>query len=151
MREPTRLDVAVFRLPQEPSLLFAKRCLGLPGEKIEVRAHRAWVDGRSLAEGHYALLPEDEPHSTNHSTDRETHRYHGPLEIPPDHFFFLGDNRPDSLDSRERGSVPRNRIYGRIVLILWSTTFEPSSNKGQSFWDKILGKSNVFRFLSLGR
>jgi signal peptidase I len=103
LHEPRRGDVVVVSRPAgEKSLI--KRVVGLPGEVLEVRQGHVWIDGELL----------DEPWVTYFGgPDYE------PTRIPEGHVFVLGDNRPNSRDSRHIGPVPLSDIRGHALFIYW--------------------------------
>jgi signal peptidase I len=87
---------------------YIKRVVGLPGETIEIRDRTVFVDGRPLAE----------PYLTEEA--RACNRDFGPVTVPPDSLFVLGDNRCNSADSRfGLGFVPVDAVVGRAFLIIW--------------------------------
>jgi signal peptidase I len=106
---PSRGDIIVFRAPPKAEQTcgeggtFVKRLVGLPGETVTERKGTVIVDGRRLAE----------PYVANH--DRRTGTWH----VPKGEYFFLGDNRADSCDSRQWGSVPRGNLIGTVVFRYW--------------------------------
>jgi signal peptidase I len=101
-----RGDVVVFWYPLDRSKSFIKRVVGLPGETIEIRAGRLYINGRELAE----------PYVPAHYLDQSKYP---PLAIPPDDYFVMGDHRDSSNDSRVFGPVPRQYIYGKAVFAYW--------------------------------
>lgn len=106
-RPPRRGDVVVFRFPQDPSRDFVKRIVGLPGEVVDVRDGRVYINGEPLEE---PWLP----------PGTQVERcYVCPLTVPADHYFVMGDNRPGSNDSRHWGPVPRRLLVGRVFLVYW--------------------------------
>ena len=109
-RDIERHDVVVFRAPQEPDKDFIKRVIGLPGEQVEVREGIVYIDGDPLDEP-YAF------HSAAYGFHSDTA---GPIAVPEDNYFCLGDNRDNSRDSRYWGSVPRRLIKGKAMLVYWS-------------------------------
>lgn len=87
---------------------YIKRVVGLPGETVEIHDHTVYVDGRALAE----------PYLTEEA--RACNRDFGPVTVPPDALFVLGDNRCNSADSRfGLGFVPVRVVVGRAFLIVW--------------------------------
>lgn len=103
--EPARGDVVVFRSPVDDTLM-VKRVVGEPGDLVDSRLGRVRIGGYTLPEP-YLLSAAGS----------------GAIEaqiVPPDAYYLLGDNREQSLDSRNWGFVPRSRIVGRARLILWS-------------------------------
>ncbi len=104
INQPRRGDVIVFEYPLDESRDFIKRVIALPGETIEMRNGKIYIDGK--------LLPEPfGPNSTN--------RNFGPLRVPPDTVFVVGDNRNNSSDSRTWGPLPQKDIIGKAVLSYW--------------------------------
>ncbi|MCL2564872.1 MAG: signal peptidase I [Defluviitaleaceae bacterium] len=106
MSTPDRFDVVVFRFPDDPSKLFVKRVIGLPGETINI------VDGRVFINNANRPL-DDDPFVTY--GDYESY---GPFVVPEGHYFMLGDNRINSEDSRRWDTpfVERDQILGRVIF-----------------------------------
>lgn len=82
-----------------------KRVIGMPGETLEIKNNKVFIDGTAI----------DEPYLA----DDVSMRRFGPEVIPPDHFFVMGDNRGSSLDSRSTGPIHGDRIVGRAFVIIW--------------------------------
>lgn len=106
---PQRGDIVVFAptdvlKEQKFKDAFIKRVIGLPGEKVEVKGGRVYVNGKGLREAYI----EDKP---NYQW--------GPVTVPPDSYLVLGDNRNNSYDSHYWGFVPRDRIIGRAIVRFW--------------------------------
>lgn len=131
--DPQRGDIVVFLFPEDRSKDFIKRIVGLPGETVEVRNKLVYVNGKRLPDphAHFAdriILPSGVQPRDNF----------GPVKVPPDHYFVMGDNRDESYDSRfwfggKGGFVPRQDILGKAFIIYWSW-------KDQGFgvrWDRI--------------
>lgn len=108
-----RGDVIVFKYPFEPEKAYVKRVIGLPGDRVEVRGRRVYVNGELLKED-YTFFDQSVP-----DYYRELF---GPRIVPKDSYFALGDNRDNSEDSRRWGFVPRDHIFGRALIIYWSYT-----------------------------
>ena len=106
---PSRGQIIVFRTP--PATVekcgeggkFVKRLIGLPGETVAERNGFVFIDGKALKEPYVA------------HRDRQSGTWH----VPKDEYFFLGDNRPQSCDSRLWGSVPRGNLVGPLVAWYW--------------------------------
>ena len=101
-----RGDVVVFWYPLDHTKSFIKRVVGLPGERIEIREGRVFVNDTLLAE---QFVPRE-------YLDASTF---GPQPVPPDQYFVMGDHRSSSNDSRVFGPVPRDAIYGKAVFAYW--------------------------------
>ncbi|MBI3524852.1 MAG: signal peptidase I [Betaproteobacteria bacterium] len=135
--EPQRGDIITFSSPRDGTRLI-KRVIGLPGDMVEMRDERLFINGQ---EAQYAALGSvQEPLGHGASTQalrltekigQESHRIQwlegiaamdnfGPLRIPADQFLMLGDNRDNSADSRYIGLVPRRLLIGHAVRILVS-------------------------------
>ncbi len=116
-REIERGDIVAFKPPHDPAVPFIKRVIGLPGETLEVRDRAVYIDGRRLEEPYQTFdLGED------HYAPKDSH---GPVLIPPDHYFMMGDNRDNSHDSRYWGPVPSRNIIGKPLFIYWSYDDDP--------------------------
>jgi signal peptidase I len=121
-----RGDVIVFKYPDEPDRDFIKRVIGLPGETIEVREKKVYVNGMPLDEPYAHYLEPPSTHSALHEvTSLDVREKYGPVTVPRDGFFVMGDNRDNSQDSRYWGFLPRSYVKGRALLIYWSYETEP--------------------------
>ncbi len=103
-RLPNRGDVIIFEYPRDPSRDFIKRVIGLPGETIEVREGKVYVDEQ--------LMPE--PFGPNPGSYNA-----GPLVVGPDEVYVMGDNRNNSSDSHMWGPLPLKLIIGRALVSYW--------------------------------
>ncbi len=101
-----RGDVIVFWYPLDHSKSFIKRVIGLPGETIELRRGRLYIDGKEINE---VYVPPSFFDGTSY----------GPLQIPQGNYFVMGDHRDSSNDSRMFGTVSRDYIYGKAVFAYW--------------------------------
>lgn len=121
VRRIRRGDVVVFKFPRDPQRDFVKRCVGLPGDVVEIAAKRLYVNGEAVDEPY---VRHDDPRTYPRSLllpERFSRRDNfGPLTVPPAHYFCLGDNRDNSNDSRFWGPLPRSLVKGRALLVYWS-------------------------------
>lgn len=106
LAEPTRGDVIVFRYPNNPSVFYIKRVIGLPGETVKIARGQVTIlktDGSTLTLDEPYVVEEDATY-TSDST------------LGPDQYFVMGDNRPKSSDSRVWGPLPKNDIIGKAFV-----------------------------------
>lgn len=151
-----RGDVIVFDPPHEPDLKLVKRLIGMPGDTLQMRNRVLYLNGE----------PRDEPYAKHTDVSDETHpwmtwqRDHlvdsvdprsyaptrddwGPLVIPEDRYFMLGDNRETSLDSRYWGLLEEWRLEGRVVFIYFSYnrgSYRPFPAMREIRWDRLLDR-----------
>lgn len=122
-RDIRRGDVVVFKYPEDPERDFIKRVIGLPGDTVELRQHRVHINGRPLDEPYAHYLPRPSDADGHEYTAHDVRDAYGPVVVPPDAYFVMGDNRDNSQDSRYWGFLPRDYVKGRALFIYWS--FEP--------------------------
>ena len=114
-KEPERGDVIVFKTPPEAERecgaggTFVKRLIALPGETWRMEAGIVFINDRRLTEPYIA--------GGRLGTDSQP-----PRKVPPRQYIFLGDNRTQSCDSRQWGSVPRKNIIGKVFAVYWPPT-----------------------------
>jgi len=103
--DPQRFDIIIFRFPDDESLLYVKRIIGMPGETVVIRDGRVYINGS------------DTPLRDGFIKERVLGDY-GPFVVPQDRYFVLGDNRGNSEDSRawRNPFVHRDAILGRAVF-----------------------------------
>lgn len=131
VREPRRGDVVVFEYPKDRRTPYVKRVIGLPGDMVEMRDKRVYVNGEEY-------VVESEIHSDPKIVpERDSF---GPIVVPPDSYFMMGDNRDTSLDSRFWGFVHTWELTGTAELIYWSWDIEAGSYLARFAnirWDRI--------------
>jgi len=138
--EPQRGDIVVFKYPIDPNIDFIKRIVALPGEEVEVRNNQVFINGKPLplievGRGeensvrkviYEEVLPEGIKHKVQFYEDFPfSKRDFGPVVVPPNHYFVMGDNRDNSEDSRYWGFVPRENIVGKAFVIYFSGDVPP--------------------------
>jgi signal peptidase I len=121
MRDPRRGDIVVFKYPEDPERDFIKRVIGLPGETLEVKDKRVYINGTALDEPYVHFLePPSGSADYQEITSFDLRERYGPVTIPADKYFVMGDNRDNSQDSRYWGFLPREYVKGRALMIYWS-------------------------------
>jgi len=140
-----RGDVIVFKYPEEPGRDFIKRVIGLPGETIELRAKKVSINGRPLDEPYVHFL---EPPGTSSEfrevTSDDVRERYGPVTVPPNQYFVMGDNRDNSQDSRYWGFLPRDYIKGKALVIYWSYDAGLQDYHEKSTGEALKGLGSVF-------
>ena len=143
-REPKRGDVVVFKLPRDPQVDYIKRIIGLPGDRIQMKNGILNINGEpvkreriqdfvdtdngtlSRTTQYIETLPNGVRHPILEISDDGPLDNTGVYVVPPDHYFAMGDNRDNSLDSRVQGStgvgfVPAENLVGRAEILFFST------------------------------
>ena len=154
--EIKRGDIVIFKLPTDPKVMYLHRVIGLPGETIQVKGHRVFVNDKELPEERALVRLTEEPelpvvkvepkpqdalyrvfYDIERFSDdefevnrRAVYGIAEPYRIRQGHYFMLGDSRDNSRDSRYYGTVPRELIVGKVLTIVYSTA---KVNEGRSF------------------
>ncbi|MGY5775958.1 signal peptidase I [Rhizobium sp. LEGMi135b] len=168
---PERGDVAVFRLPSDHSTDFIKRVIGLPGDHIQMKSGRLFINGvmapreadgtfpvkdtsgRTFAAPRYI---ETLPNGVRHvviEVDGDAGEYDNTPEIvvPPGQYFMMGDNRDNSDDSRVIGSVPFENFVGKAQIVFFSVGSDPSDTAASIFrlweWPWTVRAERLLKFI----
>ena len=112
---PKRNDVVVFIFPKETNKDFIKRVIGLPGDTVQIKNKKVYINNQPMEDPHgtytdQRIIPEMEQPRDNT----------GPIVVPPNMIFVMGDNRDESYDSRFWGFVDQKQILGQAFIIYWS-------------------------------
>ncbi len=107
---PARGDVVVFHPPSDPSSIYVKRIIGVPGDRIDISLNAVYVDGVQLNEPYIYPLQAGEDENNSVFTN---------IQLGPNQYYVMGDHRTDSTDSRAFGYVPRSNIIGKAEVIMW--------------------------------
>jgi len=153
-RPPTRGDVVVFTYPEQPRTSYVKRVIGLPGDVIKISKGELSVNGMIFPQeeqdngaiqdmpnfGYQQVYLEKGPLSSHQimRLKEGSSKSFGPLVVPPGEVFLLGDNRDASDDSRYWGTVPIDRVEGRVIFIWLSFDWskDPSGGLSESVGSK---------------
>jgi signal peptidase I len=125
---PKRGDIIVFVYPRDPKKDFIKRVMALPGESVQIIGRTIYINGKPIRDP-WGVWSENDLLRGNF----------GPVTVPQGHYFVLGDNRDNSMDSRYWGFVPKSNILGKALIIYWSWNGE-----AENLWEKI-------RWLRIGK
>lgn len=126
---PKRSEIVAFSLPDKKGRTYVKRVVAIAGDRVEIKDGSLFINGeiskylnetpasRVLASAVGVIKTEQivgsEPYDV--SIDKDKLSDYGPVDVPPNHFFALGDNRSDSTDSRSWGPVPYSSLKGRVI------------------------------------
>ena len=140
-----RDDVVVFKYPEEPDRDFIKRVIGLPGETVEVREKKVYINGKPLDEPFVHFLQPAATSSELHEiTSFDVRERYGPVTVPPNQYFVMGDNRDNSQDSRYWGFLPSDYIKGRALVIYWSYEADRDDYQEGGAGSTLKGLGSVF-------
>ena len=117
-----RGDIIVFKYPEDPSRDFIKRVIGLPGDTIEMRNKKIYVNGSAVDEpyAHFIEPPDSAASSAPDVGDGDLRDGFPPMMVPSDQYFMMGDNRDNSQDSRYWGFLQRDYIKGKALFVYFS-------------------------------
>jgi signal peptidase I len=101
--DPSRGDIVVFHFPRDPEQEYIKRVIGLPGDQVHISEGKVSVNNQLVEEPYIAVVP----------------AYEGTWSVPDGQLFVLGDNRNNSSDSHNWGTVPQEYVVGKAVFIYW--------------------------------
>jgi len=140
-----RGDVLVFKYPVEPDRDFIKRVIGLPGETLQLKEKKIYINGRPLDEPYVHFLEEPRRNSElSEVTSSDVRENYGPVTVPPNQYIMMGDNRDNSADSRYWGFMPRDYVKGKALLIYWSYESEREDYEDESATATVKGLASVF-------
>jgi len=132
-----RGDVIVFKYPADPERDFIKRVIGLPGDKLELRRKKVLINGQPIDEPptvHFLEQP-----STGSPRLDDVREEYGPVTVPANQYFMMGDNRDNSQDSRFWGFLPAHYVKGQALFIYFSVEENASLVSGIR-WGRIFGR-----------
>jgi signal peptidase I len=156
-----RGDLIVFSYQNDPATRYIARVIGMPHESIQIRGKVIYINDQPLDEQRVTVKPNDlfdssilEELSTEGAgpyrvyyvsdTDHDNTTPYAtdePFRIPDNNYFVMGDNRDNAEDSRYRGSVPKDSIFGKATMIYWSSRQYPTGNE-EIKWDRVFTKLN---------
>ena len=117
-QDPKAGDVIIFQYPKDPERDFIKRCVAGPGQTVELRNKILYVDGERTVDPPHSkytdpvILPKNSAAANRDNL--------GPVTVPPESYFMMGDNRDNSEDSRFWGFLPARYIRGKAFILYWS-------------------------------
>ena len=140
-----RQDIIVFKYPEEPERDYIKRVIGLPGETVEVKEKKVYINNQPLEEPYaHFLAPAATPSEFREITSFDVRERYGPVTVPANQYFVMGDNRDNSQDSRYWGFLPRDYIKGKALVIYWSYEAGRDEYQEAGPGETIKGLASVF-------
>ncbi len=120
INQPKRGEVIVFQFPVDPKKDFIKRCIGVPGDTIQIKEKRLYVNDK-LQEEPYTIHTDEKvyPDSRHLPLMYRSRDNLGPIVVPENSYFVMGDNRDQSYDSRFWGPLERGYIKGKALFLYW--------------------------------
>jgi len=120
LQEPKRGEIIVFQFPLEPRKDFIKRCIGIPGDTVEIKDKKVYTNGE-LQDEPYAIYTDEKvyPNSRHLPLMYRNRDNFSPIVVPENFYFVMGDNRDHSYDSRFWGLLERGYIKGKALLLYW--------------------------------
>jgi len=115
IKDPRPNDIVVFKFPRDPKLDYIKRVIAVAGDSVEMREKKVYINGKPFEDKHGVYSdPRILPAS---ASPRDNF---GPVTVPEDHIFVMGDNRDNSFDGRFWGFVDLKAVRGKAFIIYWS-------------------------------
>lgn len=115
IKSPERGDVVVFRFPKDRSIDYIKRVVGTPGDTVEIKDKKVFINGKPMTESHAHFSSSAVLNANASPRDN-----FGPIVVPEQRIFVMGDNRDNSYDSRFWGFVDQKDILGKAFILYWS-------------------------------
>jgi len=129
-----RGDIIAFWSPENREMRLVKRVIGLPGETIEIRRRQVFIDGKQLKEPYKVHI---DPRYIPQRDD------FGPVVVPANQYFMMGDNRDNSNDSRFWGFASRADFIGKPTFIYWSYEVDPNEPQEQSLQQWVVHYASI--------
>lgn len=115
IKDPDRGDVVVFKFPKDKSIDYIKRVVAVPGDTVEIKQKKIYINDKPVADEHATFSSSDIlPRSSNPRDN------FGPVLVPENRLFVMGDNRDNSYDSRFWGFVDQKDVLGKAFILYWS-------------------------------
>ena len=115
LKDPERGDIIVFKFPEDPDKDFIKRVIGIAGDVIEIKDKQLYLNKKRLNHDHGIYLD-----SNIYGAGGQPRDNFGPIVVPENSLFVMGDNRDHSYDSRFWGFVDLKSVKGKALIIYWS-------------------------------
>jgi signal peptidase I len=139
-RDIRRGDVVVFKYPKEPERDFIKRVIGLPGDRLELKQKKVYINDQPIDESYVQFIAT--PSAPGAALPGDLRENYGPVTVPDGQYFMMGDNRDNSEDSRYWGFLPKSYVKGQALFIYFSfNEGEPLTNLFSGIrWGRLLNR-----------
>lgn len=128
VKKPKQGDIVVFKFPEDPKKDFIKRVIGVEGDTIEIQNKKVYINNKQFEDPYGNYL---DPHIIPGEARPRDNL--GPVTIPPDSLFVMGDNRDHSYDSRFWGFINLSAVKGKAFIIYWSWDKENTGVRWKRF------------------
>jgi signal peptidase I len=115
IKSPKRGDIAVFKYPKDPKLDYIKRVIATAGDTVEIKDKKIFINGAVVEDAHGEFTDKTILSASDGPRDN-----FGPVTVPDEHIFVMGDNRDNSFDGRFWGFVDLKAVRGKAFIIYWS-------------------------------
>jgi signal peptidase I len=132
-RPISRGDIIVFKYPKDPARDFIKRVIGLPGDRLELKKKKIYINDKLIDEPYVQFLMPLTPDTARSDDVRVDY---GPVTVPAEQYFMMGDNRDNSEDSRYWGFLPASYVKGQALFIYLSV----GESLGAIQWSRLLNR-----------
>lgn len=132
-KKPERGDIIVFKYPVNPKIDFIKRVIAIEGDRVEIINKQVFINGFPADDPYAVFLDGKEEGESNNSSLKY---YYGPVVVPENAVFCLGDNRDRSQDSRYWGFVDLNLVRGKAFILYFSWDSTSKSILGKVRWSR---------------
>jgi len=132
VKDPKRGDIVVFKFPEDPKKDFIKRVIAVAGDTVQIRNKKVYINDKPMEDPFGTHL---DPHLIPGGARPRDNL--GPVTVPPNSFFVMGDNRDHSYDSRFWGFVNQSAVKGKAFIIYWSWDKENSGIRWRRLGDLI--------------
>ncbi|CAK8724872.1 signal peptidase I Serine peptidase, MEROPS family S26A [Candidatus Electrothrix aarhusensis] len=128
IKSPNKGDIVVFKYPEDPKLDYIKRVIATAGDTLEIRDKKVFINGAIVEDSHGEFTDNNILSASESPRDN-----FGPVTVPDEHIFVMGDNRDNSFDGRFWGFVDLKAIRGKAFIIYWSWDVK----KDLLSWDRL--------------
>ena len=143
-RSLERGDIVAFRAPDQGNIPFVKRLIATPGDVIEIRNKQVWINETEIEEPYKIHIDEsvyeDQPWTPHDYLIRDNY---GPVTLPENAYFMMGDNRDNSNDSRYWGFISREDVIGKPMFVYWSYAGDTYVPGRRTFGDRIQSYASI--------